>query len=392
MGSVTARPAALRAYADTLLSPDARLRDDADRLRGTLYGYLSRNADFAHDHTQLVDGLQALSDDLVALDQRVGTIAEAFHRVDDGGGVVRAWPYVLNRHLDDLDAPITDLRDVLLPISDELWHRLLFGSWECPPWLAGGYRGGGALRGPDGRMYPLVVPELRIGDDIFHASTGSDPSTDPLTLGGTDDVWVRLFTLTGIARFGDPPSGAEKMLVGMHTATGGPTPGHRWLSPDALAHLRIGPTGWPSFPPMDLRSPSARPVDPQVDLPEPGPFHASDGPSARRHRAAGRGAGAADLAIGMAEGYEFASTMDHANHAGYQIVLEEDPESGRRRAVARTYTAAHESGPINIIPEIVHMEDDGLVRTPQRFHHDDHPTIGPSHEAHHSIVLERHTP
>lgn len=150
MVEVTARPDRLERFTDTLIVHDAELAVSARSLWDTLTIYRSTNGDFGHDHRALADGLAAMSRHLVELDEHVGATAAAFRAVDDGGGQVTASAAAVDRHYAGVVGPITDLRQRMVAISEQQWWTLLYGTWACPPWLAGTYRGGGALRGPDG--------------------------------------------------------------------------------------------------------------------------------------------------------------------------------------------------------------------------------------------------
>ena len=65
------------------------------------------------------------------------------------------------------------------------------------------YAGGGAVRGPDGREYPIVVPHVMRGDD--HVTIDADV-TDPdmptaASLDGRDAGWTVVGYRTGIEQF-----------------------------------------------------------------------------------------------------------------------------------------------------------------------------------------------
>ncbi|WP_165865559.1 hypothetical protein [Vallicoccus soli] len=217
----------------------------------------------------------------------------------------------------------------------------------CLP--AAGYDGGGWLRGPDGRDYPLVVPFVvedgvrRTGDEAAHGPAVED-------LDGQDPGWRTVATTTGLEHLGGRP-GAGLLLAGALAGSAGWTPP---VAPraDALPLLRVGPTGWPSLgraPAPAAPAPPQNPLEvrrgtpPRVLRDGAGRrLAAPPGPLDPAERSAGRGrvglgaAGASDLAtLGLtaAAGARLAGDA----RARWTVVRFQEHADGRRRALARTY-------------------------------------------------------
>lgn len=99
-------------------------------------------------------------------------------------------------------------------MPEDKWRDAVLGA-SCPPFAPGAYYGGGgALTGPDGRSYPIVIPTLRIDGTEYHADhllrLGQDGVT---TLGGSDKGWVTLGVVQGVASRRPAAGRAERVGV-----------------------------------------------------------------------------------------------------------------------------------------------------------------------------------
>ena len=230
------------------------------------------------------------------------------------------------------------------------------------------YSGGGAMRGPDGRLYPLVVPHLVV-DDEHHYTIDADaaPNTPTVaSLGGADSGWTMVAYRTGVERLFSEPSMIEEVLVGLAVGTGLEIGAA--ISDDQLAgvHLRAGRRA--SF--LGTFRPSA-PVDVSgaaaLESPAPMVWLVVDGRAGQYpiDELVDRGAAAGDLAsvprarhtslgrfntadnaltlmTGAMSGFVAARDLDEGRHRAYEVMFEEHAD-GRLRARVQTFTL--EQGP-----------------------------------------------
>ena len=364
MTLVSARPAALRWYAETLLPEDLRLREHAERLQGVLTSYSRRAGDFGADYTMLAAELAALSWPAAGLAREVHRIAAAFEEVDAVPWVgtprsseaphgaqwlpaslfEQSYEHVVNRWDE-----VRNLGDLVVDLDQETWFRLLWGARRRPPCL-GDYTGGGGLRGPDGRVYPLVIPELEIDGEIRHLTYDQDPRVDPATLGGVDDGWLVLDERAGVARVIDyQPGPLARTAVAASMAAGLSVPNMRWASPDMLARVVFGPDGRPLIEAMPRRQPHDPRITAHVETPT--------STSTRR----GRRSGALDLLAGAVEGTVLARQLHHPGTNVYRVLFEEH-EDGSRRARMYTYQLATTEAGTAFVPFMGYVEGGQLRR------------------------------
>lgn len=331
MGTVSARPAALRHYAATFMLEDARLRERAQELRAVLDRYAAAS-ELSTSTAGLAERVGALGASGARLAGAVRRVAVAFDQVDEGEA-----PGAANgsgvRHVDSGALAsihgrlgswddVHYLGDLVVPLDDQRWFELLWAR-RCPPLFGGDYSGGGGVVGPDGRIYPLVIPELEVNGERANVSFEPVAELDPATLGGQDTGWVELERRVGVARVIEYEVGAlGRAATTLAMATGLSTPRHRWASPDMLARVVFTEHGRPQIdavPPRLLRDPRMGPAD------RPPKPWARDS----------RRSGAFDLITGAVEGVELAARLDDPGVNAYRVVFEEHEEGGRR---ARMYT------------------------------------------------------
>ena len=437
-----ARPAGLRAFRDDLAHRDAALVDRAAELHAVLSVYASTNADFGADHTFLAGDLDDLARELVRLDVHVGAVAKAFEEADAAVTLLGV-TYAQHDHVEAVLSRLTaqagpaDLRELLVPLTERAWSELVWGALVCPPGLLGTYGGGGAVIGPDGRLYPLVVPELEIDGRVAHATRAADIASDPGTLGGSDAGWVTLATRSGVARIADAPAGWEKASAFAGMATGLDAAIVVFASPEELAALDVDAAGWPSLRRQPSPAGSLPPVPGYLevddDLPQVGMGTAPDGTgvagvpaprpdtgakahagrkaparasaaqraarpvapsSARPRRPPGAGAsGALEFVGGVARGADAVEALDRAGMAAYQVVYETHADGRRRRAQLRLFQierGQHDS-PAKITPTLGYVDGDRFDQTPLRYHLPQAPTIGQADVGVPAIVREQPT-
>lgn len=207
------------------------------------------------------------------------------------------------------------------------------------------YTGGGFAIGPDGREYPIVVPTVTDGENIYTADIGPIAAGEPCVnnLGGTDDGWVPVWHQSGVERFQQTPSLVDRTLGFAAGTTGAVTPllpssglSLIQVRPDALPYL-AGPAGGPQRP-VGSADPSASDT-------------IEDPPTADA---------VIDLAVRGADGWVVATNLDNQRERVYQVVFEEHPATGRTRARIETYSLALDAdGDTVIVPEHVWVDGDG---------------------------------
>jgi hypothetical protein len=347
MALVSARPAALRRYGDGVGVADVELGARAAELREVLGRYRRSAPDVGGDHTGVADRLERLSRDALDVSRHVQQIASAFERLDDlpgalaalgapgsgsgsGSSGLRRLPTAMfERSYEEVGTAwerLEYLGEVVEDLDSKRWLQLVWGSRRRPPCL-GDYAGSGAVRGPDGRLYPLVIPELEIDGHVAHISYDSEAARDPASLGGNDPGWVVIEEAVGVARVEayEPGWGARAGVVAGILAGYSPVQ-QRWASPEQLATVIFGPTGEPMLGHGDV---SRRlPHDPRVThQTAPGQFD---------HVRRGRGLGAVNTLATAGQAYLLASELEYPGINAYRVLFEQH-EDGSRRARMHTY-------------------------------------------------------
>jgi hypothetical protein len=228
-----------------------------------------------------------------------------------------------------LDVGGFELAGSFRSIGDAEW-RSATTSVGCESFGTGRYySGGGGLLGPDGRVYPIVVPHLVI-DDRHHFTADADPgrSTPNVgSLGGGDPGWDLIGYRTGTERIESAPTPWLKIVTGIAVATGLDIGAGVDAGQLAGIHLRAG-----SRAQFSATAPGLTPVDLSV---------MTDGSAVTSPRAP-VAAGVLSLTIGAATGYVAARDLDDRGQRAYEVMFEQHAD-GRLRARVQTFTL--ESGP-----------------------------------------------
>lgn len=194
-----------------------------------------------------------------------------------------------------------------------------------------GYYGGGFLTGPDGRHYPLVVPQV-VTDGAVHRADGNWQTPPVQDLAGLDSGWHQVGAVAGVAQFGSRAPTAMKVLLGTATVSGmqtGAGTGYRRRN-DLLGKVRVDGLGAPSLRERD----EARPESPERATEDPRPVPAGrPGTTPERGEL---GVGTVSLLTNAAEAAVLVKQLDdHLTH-GYAVSLQQN-EDGRRRALLNLY-------------------------------------------------------
>ncbi len=336
MAIVSGRPDHLHRYADALMAPDAELRDEVATLRAVLRLYLTANPDFGRDHSALADELEVVLVEAMELNAQVRLTASAFEALDEApSSVLRSGSEgdfeQTRAHIAEAWDEVDSLLDLVVDLGERKWFDLVLGGWRCAPG-PGRYGGSGGLRGPDGRIYPLVIPELEIDGRVAHVAYGAPPGRDPATLGGADDGWQVTDERVGVARVEDyEPTAWARGLVTVAMATGLQGPSHRTASRTELQAIGFSSDGRPV-----MGEAPGRPVH------DPRPLHGSQEPERPRpwlgHRSRpARVGGTLDLVVGALDGARVASELENPGTNLYRVLFEEHEDGARRRARLHTY-------------------------------------------------------
>lgn len=269
-----------------------------------------------------------------------------------------------------IDVAPFELAESMRRMDPVAW-RLAMSAPGCRSFGAGRYYGGGgALRGPDGLLYPVVVPHL-VTDEGHFTIDAALPAAAPTvaSLGGGDPGWTMVGYRTGVERIVEQPTGWWQVLTGVAVATGlGVSPG---VDDGYLSGILFRAGTRPQF---STSIPAAAPTEPfggqALTGLEPMVWLVIDGqagqypigevpdlvPDSVAPDAAPRPLGsplatanAADnllaVATGALTGFVAARDLDHGKHRAYEVMFEQHPD-GRRRSRVQTFTLEH--GPAGV--------------------------------------------
>jgi hypothetical protein len=343
MAVVSAKPAALRRYGDGVAFADVELGSRAEGLDEVLSRYRRSSPDLGGDHVEVAERLDRLGRDARALTREIHQVAAAFERVDElprllrdlaatgsGSDELRRLPADAFERAHEQVVTAWSRLEYLGEVVEDLdparWLQLVWGSRRRPPCL-GDYTGSGAVRGPDGRLYPLVIPELEIDGEVMHVAYGSEAARDPGVLGGGDPGWILVDEAVGVARVeAFEPGAFSRAAVAASILAGYSPVQQRWASAEQLATVTFGADGAPVPPRGD--GPARLPQDPRL--------RHRTAPTEFEHVRWGRGLGGVDTLATAGEAYLVASELENPGRNVYRVLFEQH-EDGSRRARMHTY-------------------------------------------------------
>lgn len=404
MSTISARPAALIAYGDELLDRDGGVAARVPTVRAALARYAMTCPDYGQDHTGLLDELGLLAHAAIATDLLVGRVGRAVDAADEGlifaGGFRVTTDAAFDRAFASAGVlasdPVRDLRPLLRDLPADVWLQLVHGDLVGPH--ASWYAGAGGVIGPDGRIYPLVIPQMPLDGRVVSLSHGGE-GRDVWNLGGTDPGWHLLSVVEGVTRVADRPGRGERAAVFLGFLAGLDVEVARLATPAQLRAVSFDRSGIPALgavaavqphlpaPPAfpDESSPQRVPVrvdgqllwvDPsRIDEQSravrrefqraygPGPYTPAPRGGRLPSRATVEGtAGAVDLLAGGLRGADVAGSLDDANHRAYQLRFETHPDGRRRATLTAAQMAAGEDRWI-LTPQMGYVADGELVLT-----------------------------
>ncbi|MCB0965337.1 MAG: hypothetical protein KDB37_00760 [Ilumatobacter sp.] len=285
-----------------------------------------------------------------------------------------------------LEAGGFSLRGALMPLERAAWQQTAIppGCRSFGPDAY--YTGGGAVRGPDGRIYPIVVPHVVRGDDHFTIDADlPDHVPSAASLDGRDSGWTVVAYRTGVEQIHADVSGFWQGLSAIAFATGLPSGGH--VDDRHLASIEFRLGGRPAFggttaangsggsvataaqsiephtgPVVDGRVPGRTSTGRPRSMALPNP-PASPAVTARSNLTWN----AASLVVNGLQGVQVAVSMNDANHRAYEVVFEEHPD-GRLRSRVQSFALEPRRDGVLLSAWHLFVADDGrLTQTPARY-------------------------
>ncbi len=278
-------------------------------------------------------------------DNFVSLVAAAFRRADAGGGPIRfAGQGAVDKGM-QATADYNPFASLTAGTPGE-WARMVRDMCYAG---GAGYLGGGFIVGPDGRRYPLVIPQVKDGGKLYQADDGG--GGDVATLDGADPGWFNTGIYTGRGQLFPARTTGPAIAAFVNHLFGGNASVGNASSPGDYNGLVIGDgrPSWYAHGSPQLNA-AAKPGLAKADDPLFGPLPGrSAGPSLTR------GAGAANLALLPANavlGAASAAEQAKANHYGaYQLRLERNLD-GRVRARLTMYAMANDDDGSRVIAPI----------------------------------------
>jgi hypothetical protein len=286
-GRVRARPAALHAFATHGREGDLRIAGALEDAREAVARYVATcDEGYVEDPGPLLGAVDGALERRLATVAAVGDLGRAFAAMDRfGWAVVRGDERGLARAVAARAGLPADLTTWLAGHHQRRWEELLSGEpgGRCPTFASGRYVGGGFLRGPDGELYPLVVPEVQVDGDVRNAAGATLSWTDVETLRGADDAWFDVARRSGTTRFGPEPSVLFTVLAAMAGMNPNLVPTTRPIprtAVDALGFGARGLTGAAAVPrPTRLQAPPPAPSSGTSPATSPAPDGPQHGPA-----------------------------------------------------------------------------------------------------------------
>jgi hypothetical protein len=320
LATASAVPEHLSDYARTTVRLADELGGAARRLAAVLAEFAATHPTVGAPDTTLAGAVARHAVAAGSLGAWVGRVADAFRRAD--GGTTRrghAPVTVVEPVLESALARRATALRRLVPGDPDEWDRTVNGA-VC---RAGGIRGGGFLMGPDGRRYPVVVPE-----------------------GGErhDPRWRVVAVEDGLADMRERTGWGMRLLLGLGASAlgaNGQRLGARPAAPEAYADLVTPPVGTIHGAGRARVARPGRPVPPAPpEAPEPvrpGAARADD------TVAMPRVVGLASVAATAAAAARGVRAIEDQNVVATRVTYEVD-DSGRRRAVVKVWQITEDDG------------------------------------------------
>ncbi|MGB3736589.1 MAG: hypothetical protein WA964_16635 [Ilumatobacter sp.] len=235
--------------------------------------------------------------------------------------------------------------------------------------VSNAWRGGGAIEGPDGRMFPIVIPAIEVDGKWYTMDHYNHGASTVSNLGGADPGWVTTGYRTGEVRLQKPLNLLETAIVTAADFTGdiyqsGPTddavPGFQYNvgAAPVITAIAPGPTDVGIRP---ARMSATRWATERVNgrtIP------VQDLNATNRANARGNAFG---LLLSAAGAAEVPMNINANLDGGYEVIFEEHPD-GRTRARVTTFRIEGGAGESSVSAWHMYVDDNGtLTRSPAAY-------------------------
>jgi hypothetical protein len=277
------------------------------------------------------------------------------------------------------------LAESLVTIERAYWQRAAIPP-GCRSYGEGrGYTGGGALRGPDGELYPIVIPHLVTDGGHFTIDANlPDGHPSAASLGGADPGWRVIGYRTGVEQIRADAGWAWRIATMFAVGTGlphGPS-----IDDEHLHSVQLSPGALPTYSTANSVVPGVSPspaeanqsisptalvvvdgrarnvaVD-QLDMLRPGVQQAAADAQISTADAARTNltVNATSLGIGLLQGARVAMNMNDSNGRAYEVLFEEN-DDGRRRARVQSFALEPKDDGVILASWHLFLDDEGNV-------------------------------
>lgn len=226
------------------------------------------------------------------------------------------------------------------------------------------YKGGGFIKGPDGRWYPVATPTMSVGDETYGHGDGTND------VGGLDEGWQTIDAEMGFGMLGEPTSDRVKGTIAIGVLAGGPMPSSG-IDKNATAGIMVDATGRPMAVGEPGQDPASKPPDDPFNDRADGPRSEGEQAGTDRVKSAGGGIDVATKGLEAVKAYQ---DVDDDQFYTYRAEFQQNTD-GRTRVVVTAYQATAD-GDINAYD--VQVDADGkLEMTPTEWYDDPAADAGP---------------
>jgi hypothetical protein len=206
---------------------------------------------------------------------------------------------------------------------------------SCGALAARGLPTGGMITGPNGKDYPLIVPQVLNIDGKWVTPSRESPATS--------DEWHEVAVRQGVTSFGYKASGVSQWAVALGGGAGAPYPEGSAFDKKRLNDIQILPDGGAYLPsPEDIPGGTVKEASAEAQRGKGNGVWVAP----VRGLAAGKTSTAPDgigLVVGAASGVLAALHLNDSRAARYRVVFEEDA-AGNRQARMELYRVTNAPG------------------------------------------------
>ena len=249
------------------------------------------------------------------------------------------------------------------------WQLLVNGPKVCYAHGHLSYGGGGYIKGPDGKLYPLVVPNVPNGHGGFYTQDADAYNNYVDSLKGQDPGWWTVYKIQGAGQVLPAQDKTWPKVVGgalgasgvqvPKTILGSPAEDRRiffdsnlpvWAGPQASAASSSNASVLNTTPK-------------QYWNPSTGEY----GPTLARPKTAAGMTGTSMAASGLQGAANVQTTLTNNGYGAYQIVFQQNPDGHRRAMMTMVQTVDNPPGgdnKVDLIPTMVGVDKQGVPYHP----------------------------